>query len=42
MMKRVGVTAGNLDADFPVSVSFKDYSAGQDPILDQIFSQELD
>jgi len=33
------VPAGNIDVDFPVTLSFQDYLSGHDPVLEAIFSK---
>ncbi len=35
-----GVAVGNIDIDLPVTVSFQDYLAGRDPVLEAITSRE--
>jgi hypothetical protein len=36
---QIAVAAGDIDVDLPVTLSFQDYLAGRDPVLDVISSQ---
>ena len=39
LMHQLGVPAGDIDVDIPVTVSFQDYPLGEDPILNAIMAR---